>query len=472
MLDEGRCTDAGNADRFAAKFKDRVRYCKRLKSWFIWDEKRFAPDITGRIIELAKEVALDIYDEAANVEGTDKTAAAQREQLSRWAIKSEDGRRLREMVYLAESDRRLAITPDELDRDPWLLNVQNGTLDLRTCTLRESHDVGDLITRITPVPYDPTARCDEWIKFMTTIMCGRQDLVDYLQEICGVSLIGRCSEQKLFILIGEGRNGKTTFLEVYCGVLGPDYASSVPLRALTAGSHDEHPTALASFKRLRFMYAVEPKKSAKFDDGAIKSITGGDDQQTRKMRQNYSGGKVNGTLLLALNNPPATSDNSVAMKDRLRLIPFDFYIDPNKRDVMMESKLLAESAGILAWAVEGLKRWTAAGRRFTSEPDDVLNKSREFWQRQDPKASTISALPTQVEECFMAADDRLVPMNTGQSYQAHVTWCQESNLEPLGRTTFYGAMEALGYRRGEIDKAGTVGWPTLALRPQGGGGKS
>ncbi len=444
------------AHKFAFTYRNQVRYCKADKQWFIWDGKRYAPDHTNQIIELGKGIILALYTEAGET-----TNDAARKELWSAAAKHDKAKAIRDMIFLAGSDPRLAITAKELDRDPFLLNCQNGTFDLRTMTLRP-HDPKDLITRITAVDYDPTAPRDQWVDFLTKIMLGREDLVDYLQQICGLSLIGRCLEHKVFILYGSGRNGKTTFLGVYSTVLGPDYASSVPLRAILAGSHDEHPTALASFKGLRFMYAVEPKKNAKFDDGAVKAISGGDDQQSRKMRKDYTGGRIDGTLLLALNNPPSTTDNSVAMRERLRLIPFEFHVDPDKRDNLIDQKLLAQGPGILAWAIEGLRKWKESGNRFASEPEAVMTKVEEFWQGQDPDHATLAALPIFVEETFIPVDSEHPPVGTSESFILHNAWCEVSNLKPLGKTTFYEAMDKLGHKRDRQGRTGPMVWLDLA----------
>jgi putative DNA primase/helicase len=67
------------------------------------------------------------------------------------------------MLALAQAD--LAIRPDQLDADPWLLNCPNGTLELRTGHLRP-HRREDFLTKMTAAPYDPAARSQVWDAYL------------------------------------------------------------------------------------------------------------------------------------------------------------------------------------------------------------------------------------------------------------------------------------------------------------------
>jgi putative DNA primase/helicase len=125
------------------------------------------------------------------------------------------------------------VTVDELDRNPWLLNVQNGTLDLRSGELRP-HRREDLLTRLAPVAYDQAAQCPTWLAFLNRIMAGNQDLIRFLQRAIGYTLTGSARERVLFMLHGGGANGKSTLLETVADLMG-DYAKST--RAETLRSH-------------------------------------------------------------------------------------------------------------------------------------------------------------------------------------------------------------------------------------------
>ncbi len=125
---EFNLTDLGNAERLVHHFGDRIRYCHAWKKWLIWDGVRWVVDHTDQIRQLAKKVIRKIYREAEAVSDPSK-----RQAIAKHAMSSESDKRIRAMIALAESE--LPITPEELDRDPWLLTCLNGTLDLRTNTL-------------------------------------------------------------------------------------------------------------------------------------------------------------------------------------------------------------------------------------------------------------------------------------------------------------------------------------------------
>ena len=191
-------TDLGNAARFARQHQANVRYCYDWKQWLLWDGQRWKRDTTGAVLRLARETVRSIYQEAASA-----ADEAERKALARWAMQSEAERRITAMLHLAESEPGIPIEAEDLDRDPWLLNVENGTLDLRTGTLRP-HRREDLLTRLAPVVYDPCATCPRWLAFLERILNGNAPLLRFLQQAIGYSLTGDTREQVLFLLHGSG----------------------------------------------------------------------------------------------------------------------------------------------------------------------------------------------------------------------------------------------------------------------------
>ena len=133
-------------------------------------------------------------------------------------LKCQAGSKRRAMIESARSEPGIPILPDDLDRDPWLLNVLNGTLNLRTGKL-EPHRKKALITKLAPVQYEPADSLNWWI-FLERIFNHDLDLIKFLQRAVGYTLTGKSSEQCLFFLYGRGANGKTTFLNTIQAMLG------------------------------------------------------------------------------------------------------------------------------------------------------------------------------------------------------------------------------------------------------------
>jgi len=244
-------TDAGNATRFLKRHGQDLRFCHPWQKWLVWRHGVWNIDDTAEVIRRAEDTVKSIYAEAATAD--DEEA---RKALAKWATASETEARIRGMLFFAKARSGIPVLPDELDRDIWLLNCRNGTIDTRTGRRHEQRRA-DLITKRAPVHFDPHATCPLWLAFLERIMDGNQNLVDFLQRAVGYSLTGATGEQVLFFLYRTGANGKSTFLDIIYEVLG-DYASATPTSTLLskAGS-DTIPNDIARLKGVRFVSAVE-----------------------------------------------------------------------------------------------------------------------------------------------------------------------------------------------------------------------
>ncbi|UJS19064.1 MAG: phage/plasmid primase, P4 family [Candidatus Jettenia sp.] len=210
--------DLGNAKRLVAHYGDKIRYCFAWKKWLIWDGKTWSIDDNGQIVRLAKETVKRIYQEASIA--SDEL----REKIGKWAIKSEEEKKIKAMISLVQSEDGIPISPGELDGDPFLLNCANGTINLRIGELR-SHNPNDFITKMIPVEFNPDAACPTWLEFLETIFNFNYDVIRFLQRAVEYSLTGSTSEQCLFLLHGGGANGKSTFVKTVINLLG-DFAQT------------------------------------------------------------------------------------------------------------------------------------------------------------------------------------------------------------------------------------------------------
>src|SRR5690606_8207541 len=177
------------------------------------------------------------------------------ENVLRFANSSENRSRLESMIVLAQSRPGIPARPEDFDADPWLLNVNNGTLDLRTGELRD-HRREDLITKIVPVDYKPDAECPRWESFIHEIMDGDEELIRYLQKAVGYSLTGDISEQAFFFLHGAGSNGKSVFLSTIKTLMG-DYGQQAPSSLLLLKKGEGVPNDVARLKGARFVSTTE-----------------------------------------------------------------------------------------------------------------------------------------------------------------------------------------------------------------------
>ena len=439
-------TDWGNARRLVALHGEDLRFCYPWSRWLVWDGICWGMDDTGEVQRRAKNTVATIYTEAGRALDDDA-----RKAIGKHAIRSESDNRLRAMTNLAQSEPTIPVLPGELDGDRWLLNLQNGTLDLHTATL-EPHRRTDLITKLAPVRYDPGARCPMWLAFLDRIMAGNPDLIAFLQRAVGYALTGDTSERCLFILHGSGANGKSTFLNVVSALLGEDYAQQTPTDTLlTKPWGNTIPNDVARLRGARLVTAQETEEGRRLAESLVKQMTGGDKLTARFLRAEFFEFVPNFKIFLATNHKPEIRGTDKAIWDRIRLIPFDVTIPEHEQDKHLAEKLQGELAGILCWALDGCLAWQRDG---LGEPAEVKRATAGYRAEMDVVESFI-------EDCC-----HLSPMavaSKGALYDAYCKWCEQSGEAPLSKRLFGARIRERGFgdeRRGE---ARTRHWTGIGL---------
>jgi putative DNA primase/helicase len=366
-------SDIGNAERLAKRHGHALRHCHPWKDWLAWDGKRWAVDDTGAITRRAIDTVRAMCDEAKACKD-DK----QRLAILAHALRSEGAKPVRAMIDLARSLHPIPILPSEMDVDPWLLNVENGTIDLRTGLLRD-HRREDLLTKLAPVVYDPAAECPRWMAFLRWAMAEDKELVAYLQRIVGYGLTGDVSEQILLFFYGVGGNGKSTFLVTLLKMLG-DYAMQAVSDLLMAKKNESHPTERADLFGKRFVATIETEQGKAIAEALMKQLTGGDPIKARKLFKDFFQFDPTHKIILAANHKPVIRGIDHANWRRIKLVPWKATITETEKDKDLPSKLLKELPGILAWAVRGCLEWQRDGLK---EPAVVTEATAEYRKEQD-----------------------------------------------------------------------------------------
>jgi putative DNA primase/helicase len=302
-------SDLSNAERFASLHFDKARYCPDTREWLVWDGRRWADDKMGFARRLAIETTKIMVMEAVKSENRD---------LLIWAAKSQSARGIRDMLTVAES--RIQLRREKLDRDPWALNCKNGTVNLHDGTLRP-HDPRDWFSKLTHVDFGPGARCPTWLAFLNRVMNGDQELIAFLKRAVGYTLTGDTREQCLFLMLGNGANGKTTFLRVMRSLAG-EYAQQTPMDTLMASKHSGVPNDLARLDGTRFVSAVEAEQGKRLAETKIKQMTGGDPIAARYLYGEFFEFIPMFKLWLATNELPRIEGVDEGTWRRIRVIPF------------------------------------------------------------------------------------------------------------------------------------------------------
>lgn len=439
-------TDYGNAERLVDLYGDDLRYCGPFGQWLVWDGKRFAVDQTEAVVRRAKQSIRAMYTEAADI-----TERNPRVALIGHAKRSEAFGRIKAMVSLAQSEPTVAITPDQIDCDPWLLNVQNGTIDLHTGKLR-AHNRADLITKLAPVQFIEGATCPTWDQFLEKVLPSA-DVRLFVQRAFGYSLTGITTERIVLILYGVGANGKSTFLDIGRALLG-DYAMSTTSETFMLKRDGSIPNDIARLRGARFVSAIEAEQGKRLAEAQIKQMAGGADLvSARFMRGEWFDFQPELKVWLATNHKPIIRGTDDGIWDRIRLVSFPVRISEAEQDKALTSKLHAELPGILQWAVHGCLQWQAHGLAVT---DEVRQATAEYRAEMDLLGHFIE------DRCDIHPDYREC---AGPLYKAYGAWCEAGGERPMTQISLGKRLKEMGYQS-ERDTRNRY-WKGLKLRDLG-----
>jgi putative DNA primase/helicase len=419
-------TDTGLAERFAEQHCGDVRYCYPWQKWLAWDDTRWSLDATGAIEQKAKQTARSIYQEAADEEDSDR-----REALGRFARQSESAAKRAAMAQLARSEPGIPILPDTLDQDDYLLNGPNGTIELRTGTLRE-HRPSDFITKLCPIPFHPAAECPLWLACLQRIFDGRQSLITFVQRLFGYCLTGDVSEQVLPIFYGVGANGKSTILGIIMEMLGADYAMKGVRDLLMVKRQEGHSTDRADLFGKRLVVCIETEERRRLAEALVKDLTGSDRQRARKLYQDNFEFSPTHKIVLAVNHKPTITGTDHAIWRRVKLVPFNVIIPLGERDKAMPTKLRAELPGILAWCVRGCLDWQRDG---LGAPEEVAAATSDYAIEQDTLSRFLE------ESCIIADDARA---KASELLAVYREWTGDKRIT---QRDFGGALTERGFAR-------------------------
>jgi putative DNA primase/helicase len=382
-------TDLGNARRFAQQFRCEVRWCQAKDNWLVWqgshwdwDERMGAQSFAQQTVDRIRGEAREWWRQVSAEADPEKRAKLEKraEAAFKHYLRSQASGRIEAILRQAKALPGLPVSTEDFDTDPWLLTVENGTIDLRSQTCR-SHRREDLINRVAPVAHDPAATCPTWDRFVAEVFPDAE-VRGFVQRAIGYSLTGDISEQLWFLLQGEGSNGKSTLLEVIGALLGA-YSATLPQGYLEERDFDPHPTENVGLYRARFASGTEPRHKRAWAAERIKRQTGGDIIEARFMHGDFFYFPPTHKLWVSVNDMPKTDDMGTGFWRRVVIIPFTqrWYREDEegtpKVDQDLPVKLKRELPGILNWALDGLRQKLEGGLRIPNACRLAVNAYRE-----------------------------------------------------------------------------------------------
>ena len=408
---------------------DVVRFDHAKQQWHIWDGFRWAPDKTTLIIDMIRAKGMQYIEEAHD--GDDRKAF-----LTLLDISKKQG-----VLKSLAARRGIAMAGDEWDPDPTLIAFTNGVLDMKTGEFNTAPSPDLLLSRSTRQPYDPAASAPWFARFLQEVMGDDVGLTNYLAHVLGYSLFGWQREQKFWMWVGQGQNGKGTLAKVMTHALG-DYADSpsaelyMKTRFGAARSDAARPDLLR-LQGVRFTWMSEPQ-GGRFAEETLKAHTGDDPIQGRDLygkAASFTTFRPSHTIIFLTNDPPRTEDVGASMQRRAKVIKFEQDFRGTRDDKGLEDKLKLEAPGILNLLTSLAMERVNGGLYVTiPEPEQVTTWSSEYIEENDPLSAFIQ------DACVVSPG---VSSSAALLWGAYQDWCARTNTDEMSRT---GLGLALGRR--------------------------
>lgn len=438
--------DTGNAQRLIDSYGKNWRYAENI-GWYKWDGRRWLAQTDGPWVEQIF-LAQEIVKQGREIGGKEGT------RLETFGLASGNAGKIQSAITVASHHPGVRVQHDDLDQNPWLLNVSNGTIDLRTGELLE-HDPAHMITKIAAVEYDPHARADRFWRFLFECMGGNEQLVYYLLRFLGYALTGDVSEHVLGIWHGpKGRNGKSTLLNLAQSIMG-DYAVTVEHDLLLVDKYgSKHPTGLMDLRGARLAMASEIPTSAAWNESLVKRLTGGDMINARRMREDPIRFRPTHKLVMATNPLPQVRDNGRAFWSRVQLVPW-YQSFEGHEDRLLPEELERERSGILNFLLWGCAAWLHGGRQL-APPITMTAAVDRYHESQD----TIGEFLT---EC--TSPDRDAIVGRTELYETFRRWASAMGYFVISSGALYRKLEEHGHVQGKIN--GRRCFRGFRIRPSG-----
>ncbi len=473
-------TDIGNGRRFLHRNREDVLHVSNI-GWHVYDSYRWAEDEDGRFIRpRAHQTAESILDEiefitptareermiAAMLEIEDryyelrgkgskataqektelvtltstvqngldaeKAIAGRKAARRRFAKTSGSSGKMDNMLREAAPYRANLLR--ELDADPLAVNLKSGTLRFiqeddpdnpdpdeprSIWRLRhDAHDRADLISKLMPVDYDPAATPVQFLKFLEDVQ-PRETMRSFLQRYFGYCLTALTSEQVFVFFYGEGRNGKSTLVDVLAQIMA-DYSTTVPFETLAGDDRRKGGEATPDLARLpgaRMVRAAAPEQGLKFRESMIKSLTSGEPILIRRLHAEFNEVYPTFKLVISGNHKPDVRGADDGIWRRVLLVPWDVQIPKDQVDRRLPEKLWEERAGILNWMIQGALEYLTFGLMI---PDEVRAATDTYREESDPVGAFIEAYC----EVTRNPEDTLDPRTL---YTAYKMFCDAEN---------------------------------------------
>lgn len=450
--DEGGALGDIRAGRtFARAMRDRLVYVRPAGCWLRWNGTVWEWCNKGEEMQAAKRIADKVLD---HVNGQFKADPERHRKALAWAAGLQNIKRLEAMIELAKSEDGMTVGHmAELDTDPWLLGVKSGVVNLKSGTLL-APDPAMLITRQCNAEFHHGAECPRWLKFLGDVFEDDAETVQYIQRALGYSLTGTTTAEVLFICFGHGANGKSVFSNVVTAIMG-SYAQAAPPSLLTirqagdAGPRND----IARLCGARYLGINETGQGDRLDEQVVKMLAGRETLSARFLHKEFFDFQPTAKPWLRTNHRPIVTGEDDGIWRRLHLIPFRRQFAEHERDPWLESKLLEERDGILAWMVAGCLEWQRVGLK----PSATVRRESAGYRKES------DLLGEFLEDKTLRGPDARVEQN--KLYAAWRAWNEGNGTRAGAKASFSRKLNERGH--GEQRSGSTRFYAGLSMRGEG-----
>lgn len=450
----------GNAERFAWRYGEEFAHTDAT-GWLAYRDGVWRQDKTEEHVEAMKNTIRLISLEAGLVDamGFDEEKTEKiKGEINGWCKACKTNNKVKASLALASSDPHFSRDYAKFDQKPHLFNVKNGTVDLRTGEFQK-HDPNHLLTKRSPIRYDPTADCPKWEQFILDIMGGKKHMRAYLCRCAGYTLTADTGEQCFFVPWGPGGTGKSTFLGVMQRIMG-DYCVDADAEMFMVKRGDGgQPFEMAGMEGVRLLMAIETEEGKKLALAKLKRMTGQDPVKACYKFQNQYSFVPQWKVWLATNDAPSTRAEDDAFWDRTKPIPFEVKFRGTSSEIKNYAEVLVreEGPGILNWCIAGVMAWRKQGLQH---PEDVA-RAADAWRDRD------DWLQRFLDEHTEPTKDKQRMVKKSDLFAAFTGWADlTKEARGVNDKQFSEAMRRKGYEPDEVKQGGRTvrAWVGLRLR--------
>jgi putative DNA primase/helicase len=444
--------ERGDGCMTAALLKDRFLLnvtVNKDPEWYSWKGNVWQRDVYRESIDAVEECAIEYSRMAIDLSNKiEELGVTKKDKDNGWMValrdkyltrvsrlRSENGIK-KALAMSAVVDRKtMACEESEFNKNPWLLPVQNGVIDLESGALTKGRP-SDRMTKTLDIEYDPRAEYGPWVDFVQEVS-DSVEMEQFQKRSLGYAATGFSHEQYIWFYIGPGRNGKGIFFNAISDVLGP-YYHEIDKAMILEQRNEPGPNAASEHKysllHKRFIVAAETNKGQKIDPSALKTLTGMNNIRCRPNFRSEIIFSPSHSTFCQTNSFPIGLTRELSLIERMLIVEFPFiYVDDvdekkrkfpaladkfRKKDPKLHEKLAKYRQGVLRWIVEGAKDWNENGLQ---PPQQVFDHVNRLVKENDPVGLFI-------EDCCDQWPDRPeIRMTTKTMYEVFKFWWKQNN---------------------------------------------